>query len=260
MRKKIGACLILALIAFSGFSFFKEYYGCKRQNPVDIQVSISNIRCTTNSPTGTQTWHHSTPIGFMIPMLLIISLFFKKELDTFIASLYEKMTQQNMFRKAIFIGMAIFLYCFVFLATPLMVGYEYIVKPLDPKLFWVAFFISLSVAVPLACAIYVAKKSFLANEVRRALYRAPLTSLIPAIMFSLLLWPVMSIFEGGHPPLIAFYPIVAPLYVASIVLLGFLSGAFLYAISFSTKKQMWNWIATIVLLLPYLIGSFGLML
>lgn len=263
--KKNIIYLIILLIFVSLFIYliFINYLTLK--NCENIDFSISEITCTKHSydvelskPT-TITSHSINP--FIVPFLvfiLITLLFYQQITEQKISNFYNSICKQNIRKESYFIGTFLFLYCFILLS--MFSKYLFATKSTSPLSFFGSTIIGLSITIPLMISIYSGKKWLNTETPKKLFSKMPVSTIIPSIIFSVILGVYLSfLFPGGQPPIIAFWiPLGAPVYISGIILLSLIFGVYLYNYKLQQNKTILKYIAIFVLFAIYILSIIGL--
>lgn len=257
--------LLVLIVGLLIFSVSKEYSACKQQGYGEINFSISEITCTNYlQGGGTETAHRTTGVGLLVPIIILITiLFYRQSFDQLISGVYSSFSNQSIKRESYFIGGCLFLYCLIFLLVPVFFGFQFSTKPISANTFSsliAVLIISLAIAVPLGISIYFGKKWLGSENPKKIFYKMPLSSIVPSVIFSFFIEGYLIFYvQGGHPPAVVMWPLFFWVYVLVIIVVSLIFAVYFYKYKFSENHLPLKWTATILALLPYAIGAFGMM-
>ena len=153
-----------------------------------------------------------------------------------------------------FIGVCLFLYGFTYLLVSI-----YFRSKFSTTLLIMSLIVALAVAVPLGVSIYFGKKWLNSENPRKIFYKMPLSSIIPSILFSILIEAYLIFFPDAqsHPPLSVLWPFISLVYILCITVISLIFSGYLYKLKFSENRSLLKWIAIILLLIPYIMTIFA---
>lgn len=259
----IYSVIFLLFIFFIIYTIFLKYQTLK--NCEEISFSISEITCTKHSydielskPT-IVTYHTSNfYILYFLGFTLITILFYIRIIEQKIYNFYNSVCKQNIKKESYFIGTVLFLYCFALLS--MFSRYLFSAKSISPLSFFGSTIMGLSITIPLMISVYSGKKWLNTETPKKLFSKMPISTIIPSIIFSVILGVYLSfLFPGGQPPIIAFWiPLGAPTYILGIALISLVFGAYLYNYKFQQNKTKLKYIAIFVSFAIYIFSVIGL--
>lgn len=269
MKNIIYISILIIFIALSIFSFSKQFSTCQTYGYEELKIeSIEEIRCVTKLEDGkTSSSPINTNLGYFIPLVLLLSvLFYREKWDYLTLKAYNNFSNQNIKKEAVFISTGIFLYFFLFLLVPVFFKFQYYLKPINQETFEIlvlAIAASLAIAVPLGISTYIGKKWLNSEAPNKMTSKMLLSSLVSSLLVSVVLGVIFIFVDttntGSEAGIFMYWLFSFWMYVLAILFLTLIYSNHLYSYKTSQNHEVIKWIVTILALLPYAIGAFGMM-
>jgi hypothetical protein len=259
MNNKIKNIIYLLIITFSisliSYSIIDSHSACKKQGYSEIETNLSEVVCRRILPDGatTQT-SRGNGLGLLLLVIIFVTIIFYRQVwDRLTYRLYSYFSEQNIKREGLFIGIAIFLYCFIPISGKYLFAFIFHLYSVDATMLLQGILIAFLVAFPLGISIYFGKKILNSENPKKIFPIMLIRSSIFTVALAVMLETIITfngLFNSMASLLLLEYSLI---YISFIFILTLILAFHLYYYKFSQNRLMLKWLGIILLIIPYML-------